>query len=571
MIKKIKLICILLTMLIGLIVVSTSVTYLVIKHFNSGVAVTSSDTFETVKIGELYGENGVNVDNVQTLINCLSNDSLGGFFKIKEYIENTDYGVITAEDIRGFSTGKKAGESVIVSFGGFDWLVSCVSFSSNYDDIIVTLWLVGDDIFDSSSYAYSEQNAYGVNNPSEGIPTNMYGTSYIRAKLNNGGYYAVVDSNASNPSSLTAEYEFVTDYQFSKFLSGGELNQYLVTPSQIWWQESGQEAYAYIYAYSNENWSDNISNSGFINSNYNYAGRYFDAPDGNQYGNGTWKDDYLWLPSITEVGDLWKVSVEERFGNADHPYWLRSAASDDSTQVLCSNSNAVFLSSSTVNEVIDIKPAIHLNLSKLASSIKNVYLAEELPEDVYVTVNGKLLQDKVSFITTEDSPLFEFNVVMPLYKEYTIDYWQVKLEMYADYEDIFSSPQAPLIYQMQDGYNEIWVNPVLTKIETFKGFAVSVELQNIQDSGEAFGEARITMYDRDLDSSYETIHLSAIAYKGYRFVGWKIDGELRDDYSGDEFMSVDISIQEIDDATERTIIAVFEKIDSDINDETDNN
>ena len=109
MIKKIKLICILLTMLIGLIVVSTSVTYLVIKHFNSGVAVTSSDTFETVKIGALYGENGVNVDNVQTLINCLSNDSLGGFDKIKEKIENTDYGIITAEDIRGFSTGKKAG------------------------------------------------------------------------------------------------------------------------------------------------------------------------------------------------------------------------------------------------------------------------------------------------------------------------------------------------------------------------------------------------------------------------------------------------------------------------------
>ena len=42
-------------------------------------------------------------------------------------------------------------------------------------------------------------------------------------------------------------------------------------------------------------------------------------------------------------------------------------------------------------------------------------------------------------------------------------------------------------------------------------------------------------------------------------------------YSGDKFMSVDIAIQEIDDATERTIIAVFEKIDSDINDETDNN
>ena len=519
---------------------------------------------DAVTIGELYDENGVSATNIQNLLNCLSNDTNGDLYKIFEYLDIHE--IMTAEDIRAFNTDKNAGESIIVTFGGFEWIVSCVS--SVNEEIIVTLWLAGDNIFDSSTYAYCEQGAYGADSDT-GVPSNMYGTSYIRAKLNNDGYYAVYDNNINNPTSLTGQYAPIDNYKFQSFLKGGVLNEFLVTPSQIIWQEREQSENYKIY--NNDNWSDDENSS--------YAGQYYSAPDNNQYGNGTWKDDYLWLPSVTEMS-IWKLSVEERMGNSFNPYWFRSAW-NNATQATLSKSGGIFVGHSTVNNAFDIKPAIHLNLSKLASSssIKNIYLDGELPNGVYILVNGELLKDKVyiNVDTVEDLKKVKFKILYDTVQMSSF-YKFVGFDAKTNYDDEFCSYTVPLneflefdLFMMDftdfTSFTSIWFRFIFDEIQgVFDTVSVGVELQDAQSNNSAVGEARITGYSGE---NFDYIHVSAIAYKGYRFVGWKIDGEFI--YSGVDFMSTNIPLSEIEYSYTKKIIAVFEPItDTSTNTDTDN-
>ena len=341
-------------------------------HLNLNAVAKEAGLLPTV--GELWDSSSeqFNLDNVQSLLNVLSNNASGSIATISQNIDSNG-GAISASTIRAYTTGKADGDTVTINLGGFKWQVTYLS-KSKKGDIVATLWLSGDEELDTSSFGDSS-DYYGTDNPNSGVPTNMYGTSYIRAKLNNGGNYINITSNSSNPTSVSQTYSPVSDYKFAAFVQGGVLTQYMVTPAQISWQENGQSAKDTLgasYNYSNENWTDTktgaTADSNFYGSgSYNYAGKTFSG-----YGNSTWKDDYLWLPSLTETGyndsysGMWDLSVAERSNGTTYS-WSRSADYNDSDSACSLRSSGDRNASNYVYDSRAVRPALHLNLSAIIS------------------------------------------------------------------------------------------------------------------------------------------------------------------------------------------------------------
>ncbi len=373
---KKKLLILLISIISGLAIIVTTVLATVLPRLNSF----TTENKTAVTIGEIWDNGSFNKTNVNTLLETLSGVSGGTIDTISSNIDSSSGDVITAAQIRNYTTNKTSGQSVIVTFGGFEWIVTYLSKSTD-GKVVATLWLSGEDTLDTSTFGNSS-SYYGTNNPSSGVPTNMYGTSYIRAKLNNGGRYINITSNSSNPTSVSQTYSPVSNYKFADFVQGGVLTQYMVTPEHISWQENGQSAkttLSFSYNLSNENWTNTktgaTDDGNFYNNGaYNYAGKTFSG-----YGNDTWKGDYLWLPSITETGynstytGMWDLSVSERSYNyAGLTIWSRSAVLGSSQSINYYDSLGSGRDSSNVSSSNVIRPALHLNLSAVVSSIPTV-------------------------------------------------------------------------------------------------------------------------------------------------------------------------------------------------------
>ena len=368
------------TIILSIAIIVTTVLATVLPRLNS---FTSSNK-TAITISELWDGSSFNSANVKALLETLSGTSGGTIDTISSNIDSNS-GAITAAQIRNYTTNKSSGESVIVTFGGFEWIVVYLSKAQNNadapsgdvaGDVIATLWLSGEATLDTSTFGNSSSYR-GVNDPNSGVPTNMYGTSYIRAKLNNGGRYIDIISNSSNPTSISMTYTAVSNYKFEDFVQDGVLTQYMVTPANISWQENGQsaqETLQFDYNMSNENWT-NIKMGATADSNfdgsgaYNYAGKTF-----GDYGNDTWKDDYLWLPSMTETGyndtysGMWNLSGAER-SNGTANSWFRSASYYSSYNAYLLFSSGVIYSSTTVNFSRAVRPALHLNLTSVYDAL----------------------------------------------------------------------------------------------------------------------------------------------------------------------------------------------------------
>ena len=253
----------------------------------------------------------------------------------------------------------------------------------------------------------------------------MYGTSYIRAKLNNGGNYINITSNSANPTSVDQIYTPVSDYKFADFVQEGVLTEYMVTPANISWQENGQSArttLGFSHNMSNENWTDSktgaTDDSNFYNSEaYNYAGKTF-----NGYGNSTWKGDYLWLPSMTETGHalsslgMWNLSPYERsdYRNSSSQYsWSRSADSL-STDIHCLSSDGaddygiILPGQQSVNNSYAIRPALHLNLSAVYDSFYRTILINYNSSQGIVEGDGEYIIGSTASLTATPATGYHF-------------------------------------------------------------------------------------------------------------------------------------------------------------------
>lgn len=241
---------------------------------------TYPETDNVVLIDELWDgdktSGSFNGANVHKLIQMLSNSANGTVEMIGDHIDSVTPNVqgismITATDLREYdSAGNIANKSIVVTLGGFKWIVTCLSKDSS-GNVVATLWL-GDAPSTTNSYG-NHSTYYGADSFTTGIPSGMYGASHIRAvTLNNGGEYANITKNSAPTGTLTAMSSISHDYGAFTH-EAGALYQYIVAPNQMPYQtlSQGKTYNGRNCVLNNESLKTDISVSEFYNGNANYV------------------------------------------------------------------------------------------------------------------------------------------------------------------------------------------------------------------------------------------------------------------------------------------------------------
>lgn len=310
---------------------------------------------------------------------------------------------------------KTAPNPIVIEFGGMKWSVvylttNTTQTTNGKPDLILTLMATENS---SQTYKYSvHRNGYSQG----GYTSNFYSTSYVRvAGLNAGGDTPInyATNNAQTyqgvGAAVDAQYRTGTVSQTDRIASPyaqftlssaiigqKSLTDYIVAPKYVELQKV--ESYKRLYSYTNHpNATNDLYN--VVNESWGRGGTDgVDRPYDNEWhqwlNDGTvgsgygifreqyypqyyeWENDYLWLPSISEIGyslqtsggiervcSLWGIPFSDPLLTVQTAGWTRSGSDR--------NANGVFLWSGVAeqNEMVarPVRPAIHLNLTQIAS------------------------------------------------------------------------------------------------------------------------------------------------------------------------------------------------------------
>ena len=289
-------------------------------------------------------------------------------------------GTLTAKQIRA----KNGNKDIVLTMDGQKWTVTHLTKDSS-GNTIATLWQATESAKHTFNPWYDAATTYAY-------PSNMYSTSFVRADaLNSGGNGYVATKGATTLTKVAKK----ADHKYARLTMPsvkGSLTSFIVKPSAVEYQSNqNQTAGGTIgnlgYTLPNEAYG---TPSGTVNW-YVGDGRNMDYSSKSGYAD--WKDDYIWLPSLTETGvdgpvnGIWALSNNQRsnsttswlrsgyYGSADHAYYLNAAGSS--------------ISSDSVTSSYAVRPALHLNLDSAAQHSGGVALAE--PTDVSVEYKGTTL------------------------------------------------------------------------------------------------------------------------------------------------------------------------------------
>lgn len=328
------------------------------------------------------------------------------------------------------------------------WMPTYLSTTSDGSSAVLTLYLAtANGPISSQEYSGYSFDAKSTTSTSSLTPANMYGTSFIRAKaLGNGGTYGTYSTTQGSTVTINKP-SYEEQHKYGDFLEyiyttgegdnakketrQGYLYDDIVTPSQLSWQAT--ESYKkYVGATAAIKYNDadydatTWANYYWPNEAYGvpsegscYLPNYFDYGGGSQANKvnyDIWKNDKVWLPSLTEVGTgdgsslngMWQLTKEQR-ANSDGGFslmaakptaWLRTANTAYPEQTVGSDNfstSHIFvleqdgsvgfrkLDGSSDAKNFAVRPAIHLNLSKAKEKIKPPVI---LGDTVYATYNG---------------------------------------------------------------------------------------------------------------------------------------------------------------------------------------
>ena len=190
----------------------------------------------------------------------------------------------------------------------------------------------------------------------------------------------------------------------------GSLTNFIVKPSAVAYQED-----------QNNNVGGTIGNIGWTLPNeaygtpsgtvnwYNANGRNMDYSGKSGYAD--WKDDYIWLPSLTETGrdettnGIWALSNNQRSNPANS--WLRSGYTGGAGNAYYLRAAGSSIGGSDVTRSCAVRPALHLNLDSAAEHSDGVALAE--PTDVSVEYKGTTLT--LDDVADEQKKWFDSNKI----------------------------------------------------------------------------------------------------------------------------------------------------------------
>ncbi|MDE5758895.1 MAG: hypothetical protein K2H85_09840, partial [Allobaculum sp.] len=308
-----------------------------------------------------------NYNNYSNMLDAVVNAAEGSIVN-----KASDFGEIT------FNFGRANGAGAAL-----EWMPVALSKQSGTGDAILTLWLSNST--EKSTFTDGENAA-----PEAGsIPSaNMYSSSYIHALINSGqtstGYFAAGYSGNSNPTMTpNSNNASISNYNtFSEFVTG-IFSDLVAVPSSIGWQMSESDN-KNDPAYSDTYYTNQVS----VTGHYDYYG---------------WTNDNLWLPSITETGNgagdnigIWSTTANMRKNTGGVNTYVRSGLSSLAFVYALDYSSGVGLNQYFTFDNA-VRPAFHLNLSKLGYTVNNVE----------VTYNGSVRDIEASEIAAADKKWYD--------------------------------------------------------------------------------------------------------------------------------------------------------------------
>ncbi|MDE5990138.1 MAG: hypothetical protein K2H36_00965, partial [Clostridia bacterium] len=257
-------------------------------------------------------------------------------------------------------------KDIVVQIGGKKWIATYLSTNSKGEPIL-TLWLANS----TTLGRFNSATNYNLGT----YPSNMYGTSEIRAKtLNNGGVYAAnnasLTSVAQDINSEWAIYTMDKKDEDGNTVLKGSIKEFIEVPDNMDWQHNqvaigNVTSSEYTFNYNNNNDALDFGGNGSV-GDYTTNARIDIA------GYKGWANDTLWIPSVAETGvneveGIWKSEDSTRANSANS--WLRSAYYAYYGPVYLLDKSGASLSDSDVSFAsYAVRPAFHLNLIKVASS-----------------------------------------------------------------------------------------------------------------------------------------------------------------------------------------------------------
>ena len=305
------------------------------------------------------------------------------------------YYVVPASTINArIEDNVKKNNGFVIKIGGLEWMVASLTLADTEkgnDNVIATLYL-----------ATSTNEMVAINasvNTNENIKgDNAYSSSTMRNSV-------LLNKNNSN----------------WKLFNGGEgsfAEDYLVQPKNVKYQhtESICERNFAVSRFTMPNDAISRISSGWNPNNPDLDKEGYKPEEvfgGHRYDE--WGNDYIWLPSLVETGEvgmssnssIWKLSNAQLSSNEGG--WLRSAHNNvymfyyylhiDGTR-----------KTNYANEKYGVRPAIHLNLSAIGFSF-----GLQDPEDVSTTYNAEnqtldsILANDKEAVDWYDSEWYEHN------------------------------------------------------------------------------------------------------------------------------------------------------------------
>ncbi|MDE6551021.1 MAG: hypothetical protein K2M44_05950, partial [Clostridia bacterium] len=273
---------------------------------------------------------------------------------------------------------KNGNKDIVLTMDGRQWTVTHLT-KDRSGNTIATLWQLNTE-------ETSKFNLWAAHAPTEAYPSSMYSSSYIRANvLNSGGNGYVATKGATEltkiEQSATHKYARLTMPSVA-----GSLTDYIVKPSQVVYQETQNQ-------YETGNVGYTLPNEAYGTPSGEIKLREDNMDWREKSGYTDWKDDYIWLPSITETGSsssvrgIWGLSANQRTCG-DEYVWLRSSNAAWSRYVIFLHGSGGSSSDDATYEY-GVRPALHLNLT--AASGNSSGLAPSEPTDVTVEYKGAAL------------------------------------------------------------------------------------------------------------------------------------------------------------------------------------
>ncbi len=250
----------------------------------------------------------------------------------------------------------------VVKLGGLDWMIASLTLGG-YDSEtkkegeipVLTLYLA-DDLTNEANQVITTPFC------ARGTAASIYSSSPIRKNILSG----------------TGSYSKLA--LFTDTTEGSFATRYLMQPKSIAYQHTETMVGRQSGTYNHPNDAlDKLTTGWATGWGYTVASFYPETEyNGTSYGGfqaryDAWGEDYIWLPSASEVGFsdyanatcIWKLTNEQRSRTLNHYTWLRSGDKTTYVDAGTSLTGANTWYDNWISDSNCVRPAIHLDLTEV--------------------------------------------------------------------------------------------------------------------------------------------------------------------------------------------------------------